>query len=268
MNEREAAELVKVDLQLAHDMGFKHIRTMTALPIESIERALPLAEKLDVKIAWEIHAPIPIKPDPTIRGKYRRTSEGPGEAVQETVEFIRKTGTKHVGFVPDFGIFAKGPLLSGLHKLVLSLEKQDAGLAGALRQVLDTAPSCEIADILQENFSDYLTAEQMQSLRLRWAPVAQPEDLVEILPYVFSFHGKSHYLREIPGKPGEYEEPSLMYAEVFRVLKEHNWDGYVCTEFEGQGSERGAVWQVMVDEVEQVRRHHKMMKRLIEDDAY
>lgn len=62
LNHREASELLKLDLQLAHDMGFKHIRTMTGLPTDVIEGALDTAEKLDVGIAWEIHLPIPIRP--------------------------------------------------------------------------------------------------------------------------------------------------------------------------------------------------------------
>ena len=267
MNEAEAAELVKVDLQLAHDMGFKHIRTMTALPIESLERALPTAEKLDVRIAWEIHAPIPIKPDLTIRGKYRRSGESPGGAVQETVEFIEKTGTKYVGFVPDFGIFGKGPMLSGANKLVISVEEKDPVLGAEMREVLDTLPAVDVMPALAKNFGDRLTEKQLASLSGPFAgfsgPVAQPEDLIPILPYVFSFHGKSHYNRPKPGCPGQFEDPSFMYEEVIKVLKDNNWDGYICTEFEGQGSCRGNVDQVMVDEVEQVRRHHEMLRRLI-----
>ena len=267
MNELEAAELVKVDLQLAHDMGFKHIRTMTALPIESIARALPTAEKLDVKIAWEIHSPIPIKPDPTIRGKYRRSNEGPGEAVQETVEFIEKTGTKHVGFVPDFGIFGKGPMLSGANKLIISVEKRDPVLAAEMREVLDNYPVLEVLPALKKNFGSKLSPAELSQITGRMTsfngPVAQPEDLIPILPYVFSFHGKTHYNRPKPGCPGQYEDPSFMYEEVIKVLKDNNWDGYICTEFEGQGSCRGYIGQPMVDEVGQVRRHHEMLKRLI-----
>ena len=267
MNEAEAAELVKVDLQLAHDMGFKHIRTMTALPIESIRRALPLAEKLDVKIAWEIHAPVPIKPDPNVPGQYRRNGEGPGCAVAETVEFIEKTGTKHVGFVPDFGIFTKGPLLSGANKLVISVEGRDPALGAEMREVLDTLPAVEVYPALAKNFGSRLTPEELATLNSPFnafrGSVAQPEDLIPILPYVFSFHGKSHYNRPKPGCPGQFEDPSFLYEEVIQVLKDHNWDGYIDTEFEGQGSCRGFIGQAMVDEVEQVRRHHEMLKRCI-----
>lgn len=267
MNEAEAAELVKVDLQLAHDMGFKHIRTMTALPIETIARALPTAEKLDVKIGWEIHTPIPIKPDPSIRGKYRRTSEGPGESVQETVEFIEKIGTKHVGFVPDMGIFSSGPMLSGANKLIISIDERDPVLAAEMREVLDNYPVLEVLPALEKNFGSKLTPEELAQITGRMTvyngSVAQPEDLTLILPYVLSFHGKTHYNRPKPGHPGQFEDPSFMYEEVIEVLKDNNWDGYICTEFEGQGSGRGYIGQPMVDEVEQVRRHHEMLKRLI-----
>lgn len=267
LNYAEAAELLKLDLQLAHDMGFKHIRTMTALPIESIARALPLAEKLDVKIGWEIHAPVPIKPDPNVPGQYRRNGEGPGCAVAETVEFIEKTGTKHVGFVPDFGIFTKGPMLSEANKIVLSAESRDPVLGAEMRQVLDTLPAVEVYPTLAKNFGSKLTPQETASLNSPYngfeGSVAQPEDLIPILPYVLSFHGKTHYNRPKPGCPGQYEDPAFLYEEVIALLKAHNWDGYINTEFEGQGSCRGYIGQVMVDEVEQVRRHHEMLARYI-----
>ncbi len=107
LNHREASELLKLDLQLAHDMGFKHIRTMTGLPTDVIEGALDTAEKLDVGIAWEIHLPIPIRPDPTIKGLF---CERPGTAVEETVEFIKKTGNQEGRFCSGYGYFQQRTL--------------------------------------------------------------------------------------------------------------------------------------------------------------
>ena len=91
---------------------------------------------------------------------------------------------------------------------------------------------------------------------------AEPEDREYIMPYILSFHGTVHHMIEIPGKPGEYDDPSTRYEEVFEVLKRNNWDGYMCTEFEGQRSWQDLPREQLIDEVDQVRRHHNMMKRL------
>ena len=257
MTHAEAAELIKLDLQLAHDMGFTHIRTMTGLPTDVIAMALPTAEKLDVKIAWEVHAPVPIKPDPTVKGIF---CDSPGTAVADTVEFIEKTGTKHVGFVPDMGIFARGPFYSGVMAMIHGLE--DRNLASELEHMVADIPLGELGAEIEKRFPGKLTPDQMRSVSFKKS-TAQPEDIELILPYVLSIHGKCHDLNEIPGQPGHYEEPALLYKEVIDILKKHDWDGYICTEYEGQRSHQGMGHGIEGDEIEQVRRHHEMLRRLI-----
>lgn len=257
MTRGEAAELVKLDLQLAADMGFKHIRTMTALPTDVIQRALPLAERLDVKIAWEIHAPIPIKPDPTIKGIF---CDNPGTAVEETVEFIEKTGTKHVGFVPDMGIFSRGPHLDNVEAAIRNME--DRSLAKEFEAIKQSVPLAMIGKEIEKAFPGRLNPKEARAFRWNKS-TAEPEDLALIIPYICSIHGKAHDMVEIPGEPGHYEEPALLYKEVIDVLKKNRWSGYICTEFEGQRSRQDGSMEDLADEVEQVRRHHEMLTRLI-----
>ena len=59
-------------------------------------------------------------------------------------------------------------------------------------------------------------------------------------------------LEEIPGNPGHYWEPATLYKEVFDILKKNNWDGYICTEFEGQGAYGDLPKEQFLDEKEQV----------------
>ena len=75
-----------------------------------------------------------------------------------------------------------------------------------------------------------------------------PEDLIDIIPYIVSIHGKFYNMTEIPGRPGCYEDKCIDYETPMKYLREHGFDGYINSEFEGQ--------------VEQVRRHHEMLKRL------
>lgn len=254
MTKKEAGELIKLDLQLASDMGFKHIRTMTGLPVEVIERALDTAIKLDVKIAWEIHSPIPIKADPSITGLY---CESPGTAVQDTVDFIKKTGTKHVGFVPDMGIFMKGPYLDTIEAAIRHMK--DRELAANIEDMMKEITLADLGDAIEKKYPGRLTPQEKRAFA--WKTVAQPEDLELILPYVFSIHGKVHDMIEV--SPGVYDDPSTMNKEVIDVLKKNNWDGYICTEYEGQRSRHDMAREHLADEVDQVRRHHQMLKRLI-----
>ena len=47
-----------------------------------------------------------------------------------------------------------------------------------------------------------------------------------------------------------------------KYLREQGFDGYINSEFEGQRDQQDMGIEGLVDEVEQVRRHHEMLKRL------
>ena len=70
-------------------------------------------------------------------------------------------------------------------------------------------------------------------------------------------------MTEIPGEPGHYEERSLDYSGAIAVLKELGYEGYIDSEYEGQRSYQDQDAELLADEVEEVRRHHEMMARLI-----
>ena len=108
-------------------------------------------------------------------------------------------------------------------------------------------------------------------------PISKPEDLREIIPYIVSIHGKFYDMTEIPGRPGCYEELCIDYENPIKVLKEKNeimvtkaalkecgYDGYIDSEYEGQRDQQDRGYEFLPDETEQVRRHHEMLKRLIE----
>jgi sugar phosphate isomerase/epimerase len=100
----EGAAILQRDLRLAKLLGFGFVRPKIGVvssdlvphPIwtESVERSLDLATELDVVIAPEIHAPTPIK----------------HEVVDDYIELIERTGTKHFGLLIDTGIFQDRPI--------------------------------------------------------------------------------------------------------------------------------------------------------------
>ena len=104
MTVEEGAAALQRDLRLAKRLGFRFVRPKIGVvssdlvphPIwtEVVEASLPLAEELDVIICPEIHSPTPIK----------------HEVVDEYIEFIKRTGTKHFGILIDTGIFQDRPI--------------------------------------------------------------------------------------------------------------------------------------------------------------
>src|ERR1039458_5675419 len=103
---QESLDFLLMDMKLANRLGFKIMRpklgvvTPDLMPDqvwrETIERALPQAEKLDVRIAPEIHAPTPLK----------------SHIVDTYMDLITKTKTKYFGFLIDFSVDRKSTRLN------------------------------------------------------------------------------------------------------------------------------------------------------------
>ena len=99
-SDEEMLEQLKQDFRLANLLGFKTLRTkITCLNDlcdpepgwqSYIEKALPYAEKYDVRMQNEVHRPTTLH-TPHIREEY--------------MAFIDRTRTKHFGFNVDFGTF-------------------------------------------------------------------------------------------------------------------------------------------------------------------
>lgn len=72
---------------------------------------------------------------------------------------------------------------------------------------------------------------------------------------IHNIHGKFYEMTE------DLVEPSIPYDEIVAVLKRGGYDGYICSEYEGN---RWIEDAHEVDSVEQVRRQQAMLKKLID----
>jgi len=98
----EATEWLLRDMRLANRLGFPIMRpklgtidrnTLDPTWREMTERALPYAERYNIKITPEIHAPALLK----------------SQMVDDYVDVVEKTGTEHFGLLIDTGVFATRP---------------------------------------------------------------------------------------------------------------------------------------------------------------
>ena len=104
MTDDEVVEELKQDFRLANLLGFTSLRTKITCTNELcdpepgwqnyIEKALPFAEKYNVRMQNEVHLPTTLH-TPHIRDEY--------------LDFIHRTGTQHFGFNIDFGTFQNKP---------------------------------------------------------------------------------------------------------------------------------------------------------------
>lgn len=77
------------------------------------------------------------------------------------------------------------------------------------------------------------------------------EDLKPLLPYVYACHAKFQNMSE------DFIETTTPYDEILDLLVEHQWDGYLLSEYEGPHKEIPGYVS------DQLRRQHIMMKRLL-----
>lgn len=285
MSYTECADRLKNDIRLAKRMGFKNVRTLATTPVEIMIEALPVAEECDIKLGKEIHAPIPIH----------------GQYVNEIVEYCQKTGTKHMGVVPDWGIFAFRPSEVTLDWYVRQGAKREScdlvteicmdNHLGNSNELNDIDLSLYSAGNVESLFHRYLkhndapkdlipAFNKMQKLIVDNVPNytdidfevmgqalllsrTNAEDLKDIMPYIVSIHGKFYNMSEVPGKPGTYQDISMDYEGTIQFLKDNGYEGYINSEYEGQRRFQDRGIEDLISEVDQVRRHQEMLKRLI-----
>ncbi|SFS12785.1 Sugar phosphate isomerase/epimerase [Microbacterium sp. cf046] len=160
MTVEEGAAALQRDLRLAKRLGFRFVRPKIGVvssdlvphPIwtEVVERSLPLAEELDVIICPEIHSPTPIK----------------HEVVDEYIEFIKRTGTKHFGILIDTGIFQDRPIPLRPGELP---GRRPAFLDGIGVDPADFADVAEHVVFIQAKFHDI--DENLEDQQIPWEPV-------------------------------------------------------------------------------------------------
>jgi hypothetical protein len=232
----EGMEMLERDLKLANRMGFTKMRMLIGTPIDVMEKGLPLAEKYNVWMGCEVHAPA------------RTTSR----LVQRWVEVIEKHKTKYFGILPDFGIFQDRP-----NRVQRDRNIRDGTLSEAATKYIEEewqkgTPKEKVAEAVAKMATkpgDASYVDQVYRIKMQ-----DPKELVPFKDYIRNFHAKFWEMTE------NYQEYSIPCEKVIPALIAAGFSATLSSEYEGQR----AIQDVYeVDECEQVRRHHVMMKRLL-----
>ena len=231
LTDDEMVAMALRDIRNAARLGCKAMRQQWMMPPRAFIRLAPYAETYDVKIGIEIHNPA-----------YPSCPE-----MLDYLELIEASGTKHLGFIPDFGCFATRPnkphwdraLANGAQPELLELARQ---------MRYDDVPQPEAARRLQDAGANGAVMAAFAGIYgfVQFRAKPDLDGLKRILPYCVEFHGKVHYVSE------ELEEASIPYETVLPVIAQSGFDGYIMAEYENEGG---------YDEIEMTRRAIAMIRK-------
>lgn len=168
------------------------------------------------------------------------------------VKVIEETGSKYIGFIPDFGCFATKPNKPYWDRaLAAGATEEQLNKCAQLRY--DEVPLEEAMKIMAEDIEKCPalggTLNSMYGfVQFRKSCTKELEGLKRILPYCFEMHGKCHYVDE------NLHEVSIPYEEIIPVVAASDYDGFIVTEYEDEGG---------YDAIEQTTRHVAMVKKLL-----
>lgn len=209
----ESVETQRIQLQTAHDLGFKIARVQGfILGPEAYERLLPDAERLDVKMGIEIHAPHTVD-DPQIMA-YR--------------EAFDRIDSPYLGFIPDFSTTAVD-----IPPTYIAAARK----AGASDEVINEALAMWHGG---EN-----AANRMETLK-RWRAGGVPPAAMGLLGRMYGMFGRQpveswkdvvdrtiHIHGKFYDLDAKGEETAIPFRDILPLFVEAGYEGYISSEWEG-----------------------------------
>lgn len=236
MTDEEQVASIRRDLELCNRLGIRNMRVLVFVRPDILERCVPYAEELDVHMGVEVHAPWHMEHAWILR----------------TVETADRLGTRHLGLLPDMGIFMKH------YPPAFRARFEREGARPEVTQfivdqheakILAEYTIFEVAVKMKGNPAEVRMAET-----LRHNPFSNPKRIRDYIPYFRHIQAKFYEMT------ADDRDPSLAYDEVIPELVAGGWNGYLSSEYEGN---RWVQDVEAVDSREQVCRQHRMFERLL-----
>lgn len=238
LTEDEMVSRAITDIISANKLGCHVMREQYLLSPSGLVKLAPYAEAYDVKVGIEIHNPeTPITP-----------------TILAYLDAIEKSGSKYIGFVPDFGSFATAPNKPMWDKALAGGATEEQ-LKKCAQLRYDNVTLEEAMDVMKDDIAKCPAIEPCLNgmfgfVQFRGNIDKELEGLKRIIPYTFEMHGKFHYVDE------NLHEPAIPYERIIPLVASTDYDGYIVTEFENENN---------YDSVEQCTRHVAMVKKLLKE---
>lgn len=228
-------------LKTANTLGFKTIVIRSAGK-ELLRSLLPLAEKYDQRLGYEIHAP-----------------QGPNDPkILQIREMYDELDSDRLGFTADFS--------STMHSLSPTLLRtmRSMGMPEEYFTVMDEIwHEPTPMHVRNQKFEDFLASENFDFARLgpftrlafNMHGLVPPEEWLDIMPKMFHVHAKFYDIDE------NGNEPAMDIPRIVQQFVKGGYQGYLSSEWEGHAfSDLGEA-----DPIDLVKKQHALMRRTIED---
>lgn len=241
MTPDEEHDFLARQLKTAHTLGFKRV-VIRSHGKELLRSLLPLAEKYDQKLGYEIHAP-----------------SGPNNPhVLQIREMYEELQSDRLGFTADFS--------STMHSLSPTLLEQLElmGMDPRHFSVMDEIwHEPTPMNVRNQKFEDYLISEGVDPvgfgphtrLAFNMHGLVPPEEWLDIMPQIFHVHAKFYDI----GPDGE--EPAMDIPRIVKQFVVGGYEGYLSSEWEGHAF----VDLGEADPIDLVKKQHALMRRAIEE---
>lgn len=239
---KESVAALKAEIVHAHKMGAKIIRMVSQTPNEIIMPCLDFAEKHDVQMTLEIHA---------------GSSGIEVPMSQEFIDIMTKANSPYIGLLFDMGLF-----LRKFPRVILEYYRREGTASGVLDYVDRLfRDGKDMRSVSQETKDEVLRKHGKNPIDEEFLEYAthfenNPLDIMKpYLTYVKNIHGKFYEMTD------EGTAYSVPYDEIIAFLRANQYNGFICSEYEGN---RFVPSGTEVKGVEQVTRHQKMLKAYIQ----
>lgn len=248
MTTDERVESITRDIINANRLGCTVIRVIHDVQPEILERLIAPAEKHNVTLALEVHAPSDL--------------DSPLE--QQLIKLFERVQTPYLGFTIDLGIYCKR-----LPRVVTDRFLREGMSPAIVQFLIDGYNSQTLPHAEDERAGKESLAAKVMKLGGREKDIylaymgthmiySNPRRLLDYMPHIKHFHAKFYEM--LP----DYTEYSVPYDEIMPVLLEGGFSGYLDSEYEGNRWIHDAF---EVNSTEQIQRQQIMLKRLLNEAA-
>ncbi|MFF2050296.1 sugar phosphate isomerase/epimerase family protein [Leifsonia sp. NPDC058194] len=218
----ELVEYMTAQILAAKKLGFRIVRVQFSVTPDDMERLLPIAEREDIALGMELHAPHSVH----------------HPVMQALLERYEKLGSPLLGFIPDWG--------STMDRMPRTLiqKYRDRGVKPELVDAVDDfwntlhSQGAQLDDVkAHEYFGEIVELAHSHGendLAIELAVNAtelfghgSPEEWAEILPWAVHTHGKFYEL------DADGNETAVPIPKILEVFVENGYSKTISTEWEG-----------------------------------
>jgi hypothetical protein len=241
LTDDEHAEYLGAQIEAAAKLGFPVVRSQAPAGPVVVERLLPLAEKLDVRIGAEIHS--------------ASTVDSPW--VLALRELYDRLGSPYLGFIPDFGASTLG-ISPSVYETYRARGVSDELLAAIAERwdelhTRDFEPGQEIGRLIElahrHGAGDHAVNLAVFAVGIHGHQ--DPQGWSEILDQVVHVHGKFFAIDE------DGRDPVVPFEELLPLFAEGGYTGFVSSEYEGWH------WDTTSDCFDMVVRQQELCRRIL-----